>query len=120
MSGIWNLYGFNGQMLEQSHSVTFNAGTKIGNDEYHFTSVGEEWLLECQINLNGEGDCTLTNDILGLTMNYYLYQTPPDPNLDNFNGNYAKAPLVNSNSIGPDQVGILLKSGLNLPVLDFQ
>lgn len=120
MIGIWNLYGFNGQMLEQSHSVNFNAGIKVGNDEYRFTSVGEEWLLECQINLNGEGGCTLTNDILGLTMNYYLYQTPPDPNLSYFNGNYTKAPLVNSNSEEPDQTGILLRSGVYFPALDLQ
>ncbi len=120
MTGVWNLHGFNGQMLEQSHSFNINAGTKTGNDEYRFTSVGEEWLLECQINLHGEGDCTLINDILGLTMNYYLYQSPPDPNLDYFNGNYTKAPLVNSNSEVPDQTGILLRSGVHLPVLDLQ
>jgi hypothetical protein len=120
MIGVWNLYGFNGQILEQSHSVNFNAGTKIGNDEYRFTSSGEEWLLECQINLYGDGGCTLSNDILGLTMNYYLYQTPPDPNLDYFNGNYTKAPLVNSKSEVPDQTGILLRSGVHLPVLDLQ
>jgi hypothetical protein len=95
MTGVWSLHGFNGQMLEQSHSFNFNAGTKTGYDEYRFTSVGEEWLLECQVNLHGEGDCTLINDILGLTMNYYLYQSPPDPNLGYFNGNYAKAALVN-------------------------
>lgn len=120
MIGVWNLYGFNGQYLEQSHAVSFNAGTKIGNDEYRFSTIDEEWLLECQIDLNGEGDCTLTNDILGLSMNYYLNKTPLDPNLGYFNGNYTKAPLVSSNSEVPDQTGILIRSGVHLPVLSLK
>lgn len=120
MTGPWNLYGFSGQNLEQSHQIDFNAGAKIGNDEYRFTSTDEEWFLECQINLNGEGDCTLTNDILGLTMNYYLDKTPLDTSLDYFNGNYTKAPLVSSNSEVPDQTGILLRSGIHLPVLNLK
>jgi len=120
MTGVWDLYGFNGQKLEQAHQIKFGAGTKVGDDLYRFTSAENEWVLDCQINLNGEGDCTLANEGFGLSMNYYLDKTPFDSSLGYFNGNYAKAPIVNSNSAGPDQTGILLRSGVYLPVLDLQ
>ncbi len=118
MTGVWNLYGFNGQHLEQSHSITFNNGTRTGTDEYRFTSSEEQWVLVCQINLSGEGGCVLDNEAMGLTMHYYLDKTPIDSSLGYFNGNYTQAPLVNSNNEVPDQTGILLRSGLHLPVLD--
>jgi len=118
MIGLWDLYGFNGQNLEQSHHIEFRAGSKIGSDLYRFTSADDEWALDCQISLDGEGDCTLVNEDIGLSMNYYLDKTPYDWLLGYFNGNYAKAPLVNSNGTEPDQTGILLRSGVYLPALD--
>ena len=120
MIGLWGLYGFNGQSLEQSHQIEFRAGSKVGSDLYRFTSADDAWVLDCQINLDGEGDCTLANEGFGLSMNYYLDKTPYDSSLGYFNGNYAKAPLVNSNGAEPDQTGILLRSGVHLPVLDLQ
>ena len=51
-------------------------------------------------------------------MNYYLDKTPLDQSLGCFNGNYTKAPLVNSNDEVPDQTEILLRSGVRLHVLD--
>lgn len=120
MIGLWDLYGFNGQKLEQAHQIEFRAGSKVGSDLYRFTSADDAWVLDCQINLDGEGDCTLVNEGFGLSMNYYLDKTPYDSSLGYFNGNYAKAPIVNSNTVEPDQTGILLRSGLHLPVLDLQ
>lgn len=118
MIGLWDLYGFSGQKLEQAHQIEFRAGSKVGNDLYRFTSTDDEWVLNCQIILSGEGNCTLVNEGIGLTLNYYLDKTPYDSTLGYFNGNYAKAPLVNSDSVVPDQTGILLRSGVYLPVLD--
>jgi len=123
MVGQWALYGFTGQELKQSYEIEFGAGIKAGDDLYHFSSTNDEWIMECQVNLGGAGGCTLINGGLGLAMTYDLDSYPYDhANLFNthFNGNYAKAPLVNSINTDPDQVGILLKSGLRLPVLDLE
>lgn len=120
MIGDWNLYGFKEQKLKQSHQIKFTAGTKVGDDLYRFKSLGGKWVLDCQINLNGEGDCTLVNEGRGLSMNYYLDKTPYSPSLEFFNGNFAKAPLINSKSIVPEQTGILIRSGVRLPVLDLE
>lgn len=123
MAGRWNLYGFIGQELKQHYEIEFNAGIKAADDLYHFSSTNEEWAMECQVNLEGAGGCTLVNEGLGLAMTYDLDSYPYDhANRFNthFNGNYAKAPLVNSINTEPEQVGILLKSGLRLPVLDLE
>ena len=123
MMGQWTLYGFIGQELKQSYEINFSTGINVGKDLYRFSSVGDEWVMECQVNLEGKGSCTLIDESLGLTMTYDLDNRPYDKKSHfntHFNGNYAKAPLVNSNSIESDQVGILLKLGLHLPVLDLQ
>ncbi len=67
--------------------------------------------MDCWVNSDGVGICNLINEDLGITMDYDL--------LD-FNGNYAKAPLVYSNTEGITQTGILLRAGFHLPVLDLQ
>jgi hypothetical protein len=108
MNGKWNLYGFNGQKLEQSHPIEFLSGEKLEDDFYRFTSVDHKWVLDCQVNLEGEGGCSLSNetDQLGLTFD-----------LLEFNGNYAKSELIGVDEI---QTGILLRSEFHLPVLDLQ
>jgi hypothetical protein len=120
MIGLWNLYGFNGRHLEQFHQIKFEAGTKVGHDLYRFLSADDEWVLDCQINLDGAGGCTLANENLGLTLSYAMDSTPFDSSVRYFNGNYTEGPLVNSNIEGADQTGILLRSGLHLPALDLQ
>jgi len=120
MIGSWELYGFSGQDLMQQHQIQFGAGSSIGTDLYRFSSAEDKWILNCQINIKGEGDCTLANSDLGLTINYYMDKIPSDPTLGYFNGNYAKAPLVNSDINIADQTGVLLRSGVRLPVLELQ
>jgi hypothetical protein len=111
MVGKWNLYAFDNQNLEASFLVEFRAANKIENGWYRFKSIDDHWFLDCQANSSGEGNCNLTNEGLGITMGYDL--------LD-FNGNYAKAPLLTSNTVETTQTGILLRAGFHLPVLDFQ
>ena len=123
MAGVWNLYGFDEQHLKQSHQIEFKTGTKVGGDLYQFSSADEEWVLSCQVKLDGEGDCTLSNENLGLTMTYnlisdvYLKSGYIDAH---FNGNYAYARLVSLDGNEAEQTGILLRSGLRLPVFDLE
>ena len=113
MAGQWNLYAFDNQNLEASFLIEFRAATKSdkGLGWYRFKSLDDQWVLDCWANLNGVGTCILTNEGLGITMSYDL--------LD-FNGNYAKVPLLTSNTDETTQTGILLRAGFHLPVLDFQ
>ena len=113
MAGQWNLYAFDDQNLEESFLVEFRAATKIDieNGLYRFKSIDDQWVLDCRANLDGVGNCDLTNEGLGVTMSYDL--------LD-FNGNYATAPLVTLNTVETTRFGILLRAGFHLPVLDFQ
>jgi len=111
MVGQWNLYGFNGQQLDQSFEIEFKSGTKIDTDLYRFTSIDDEWVLNCQVTLDGEGECTLSNEINGLKLPFDLL---------NFNGNYAKGKLAGSGDPLINQTGILLRSEFHLPVLDLQ
>ena len=113
MVGQWNIYAFDDQNLEASFLIEFRAATKSekGLGWYRFKSIDDQWVLDCWANLDGVGTCNLTNEDLGITMSYDL--------LD-FNGNYAKAPLLTSNTDETTQTGILLRTGFHLPVLDFQ
>ena len=113
MVGQWNLYAFDNQNLEASFLIEFRAATKSerGVGLYRFNSIDDQWVLECWVNLDGVGTCDLTNEDLGITMSYTL--------LD-FNGNYAKAPLLTTKPEETTQTGILLRAGFHLPVLDFQ
>ncbi|MDX2416616.1 MAG: hypothetical protein QNK19_04055 [Xanthomonadales bacterium] len=113
MAGRWNLYAFDNQNLEASYLIEFRAATKSerGLWWYRFNSIDDQWVLECWVNLDGVGICDLTNEDLGITMSY---------NLLDFNGNYAKAPVLTSNPEETSQTGILLRDGFHLPVLDFQ
>jgi len=123
MVGPWDLYGFNGQQLERSYQIEFRTGTKVGDDLYRFSSLDNEWVMDCQVDLSGEGGCNLGNERLGLGFKYTLNR---DRNHEDFfyglrfNGNYATAPLEYTNSAEPDLTGVLLRSGLHLPVLDLQ
>ena len=111
MAGQWNLFAFDNQNLEASFLIEFRAATKSEKGEgwYRFNSIDDQWVLDCWANFDGVGSCNLINEDSGITMDYDL--------LD-FNGNYAKAPFVNSNSIEPTLTGILLRGGFHLPVLD--
>ncbi len=123
MTGPWTLYGFDGQHLEQSHQIEFHTGTRVGKDLYRFSSSNGKWVLDCPITIQGEGACTLENKSVGLTMHYNLYNVHAVNHYHwgpQFNGNFAKAPLVNSNGDTADQTGVLLRSGLRLPVFDVQ
>ena len=113
MAGRWDLYAFDNQTLEASYPVEFRATsrTEEGLGWYPFKSIDDQWLMNCWANLDGEGTCILTNEDLEITMSYDLVD---------FNGNYAKAPLVHSNVEEAAQTGILLRAGFHLPVLDFQ
>lgn len=113
MAGQWNLYAFDNQNLEASFLIEFRAATKSerGVGWYRFNSIDDQWVLDCWVNLDGVGTCDLTNEDLGITMSYTL--------LD-FNGNYAKAPLLTTKPEETTQTGILLRAGFHLPVLDFQ
>ena len=113
MAGQWNLYAFDNQNLEASFLIEFRAATKSerGVGWYRFNSIDDQWVLECWVNLDGEGTCDLTNEDLGITMSY---------NLLDFNGNYAKAPVLTAKPEETTQTGILLRAGFHLPVLDFQ
>jgi len=113
MAGQWNLYAFDNQDLEASFLIEFRAATKSdrGLRWYRFNSIDDQWVLECWVNLDGVGTCDLINEDLGITMSYTL--------LD-FNGNYAKAPLLTTKPEETTQTGILLRAGFHLPVLDFQ
>ena len=113
MAGQWNLYAFDNQNLETSFLIEFRAATKSdkGLGWYRFESLDDQWVLDCWANLDGVGTCNLINEDLGTTMSYDLVD---------FNGNYAKAPLLDSNTVEAAQTGILLRAGFHLPVLDFQ
>ena len=113
MAGRWNLYAFDNQTLEASFLIEFRATsrTEKGLGWYPFKSIDDQWLMNCWANVDGVGTCILTNEDLGITMSYDLVD---------FNGNYAKAPLVHSNVEEAAQTGILLRAGFHLPVLDFQ
>ena len=113
MAGRWNLYAFDNQTLEASYPVEFRATsrTEKGLGWYPFKSIDDQWLMNCWANLDGVGTCILTNEDLGITMSYDLVD---------FNGNYAKAPLLTSDTDETTQTGILLRAGFHLPVLDFQ
>jgi hypothetical protein len=113
MAGRWNLYAFDNQTLEASYPVEFRASsrTEKGLGWYPFKSIDDQWLMNCWANVDGVGTCILTNEDLGITMSYDLVD---------FNGNYAKAPLDNSNTEGITQTGILIRAGFHLPVLDLQ
>ena len=113
MAGQWNLYAFDNQNLEASFLVEFRAATRSekGVGWYRFNSIDDQWVLECWVNLDGLGACDLKNEDLGITMSY---------NLLDFNGNYAKAPVLTSNPEETPRTGILLRAGFHLPVLDFQ
>jgi len=113
MAGKWNLYAFDNQNLEASFLIEFRAATKSdrGLGWYRFESLDDQWVLDCWVNIDGIGSCNLINEDLGITMDYDL--------LD-FNGNYAKAPLLTTNPEESTQTGILLRAGFHLPVLDFQ
>jgi len=113
MAGRWDLYAFDNKTLEASYPVEFRASsrTEKGLGWYPFKSIDDQWLMNCWANLDGVGTCILTNEDLGITMSYDLVD---------FNGNYAKAPLVHSSVEQAAQTGILLRAGFHLPVLDFQ
>lgn len=111
MVGQWNLYGFNGQILNQTFQFEFRVGSKIDTNLYRFRSIDDEWVMDCQVNLDGEGNCALTNESLGLVMNYDL--------LD-FNGNYGKGSLNSPDGVEPEQTGILIRPVFHLPALDLQ
>ena len=108
MAGKWNLFGFNDQKLEQSHQIEFLTGERLGDDLYRFPSIDDEWILDCQVSLDGEGGCSLTNETDQLSLSFDLME---------FNGNYAKSELIGSHEV---QTGILLRSEFHLPVLDLQ
>ncbi|MGA9574547.1 MAG: hypothetical protein WBS20_11435 [Lysobacterales bacterium] len=111
LTGPWTLFSFNGQELTQQFQVEFKTGTKIGDDLYHFPTVYDDWLLECHITLDGQGDCKLVNETEKLTFQFDLIDC---------NGNYAKGQLTNTVFPEPAQIGILLRGGSHLPVLDLQ
>ena len=111
MSGRWKLYGFDGQQLKQSFEFEFKTGTRLENGLYQYSSIDDGWNLDCTVNLDGEGGCSLVSAEQGLKMNYDLLE---------FNGNLAKGLLNSIESQYPGQTGILLRSVFQLPVLEFQ
>ena len=111
MSGAWNLYGFDGQQLKQSFELEFKSGSRLDNGAYRFSSIDDNWTVDCTVNLDGEGACRLQSAVLGLKMNYDLLE---------FNGNFVKGSLNNTQVTAPNQTGILLRATYQLPVLDLQ